>query len=49
MARRHVENLNALDRGFAAQQTEAAIGVAVLKRMLATARRDSVRRQSVIA
>jgi hypothetical protein len=36
-------------RGFAAQQTEAAIGVAVLNRMLATGRPDSVRRQSVIA
>jgi Transposase DDE domain len=36
-------------RGFAAQQTEAAIGVAVLNRMLATGRPDSVRRQPVIA
>jgi hypothetical protein len=36
-------------RGFAAQQTEAAIGVAVLNRMLATERPDSVRRQPVIA
>ena len=36
-------------RGFAAQQTEAAIGVAVLNRMLAAGRPDSVRRQSVIA
>jgi hypothetical protein len=36
-------------RGFAAQQTEAAIGVAVLNRMLATGRRDSVRREPVIA
>jgi hypothetical protein len=36
-------------RGFAAQQTEAAIGVAVLNRMLATGRPDSVRRQAVIA
>ena len=32
-------------RGCAAQQTEAAIGVAVLNRMLATGRPDSVRRQ----
>jgi Transposase DDE domain len=36
-------------RGFAAQQTEAAIGVALLNRMLATGRPDSVRRQPVIA
>ena len=36
-------------RGFAAQQTEAAIGVAVLNRMLAAGRPDSVRRQFVIA
>jgi transposase len=36
-------------RGFAAQQTEATIGVAVLNRMLATGRPDSVRRQPVIA
>ena len=36
-------------RGFAAQQTEAAIGVAVLNRMLAAGRPDSVRRQPVIA
>jgi hypothetical protein len=36
-------------RGFAAQQTEAAIGVAVLNLMLATGRPDSVRRQPVIA
>jgi hypothetical protein len=36
-------------RGYAAQQTEAAIGVAALNRMLATGRPDSVRRQSVIA
>jgi hypothetical protein len=35
-------------RGFVAQQTEAAIGVAVLNRMLATGRPDSVRRQPVI-
>jgi len=35
-------------RGFAAQQTEAAIGVAVLNRMLAAGRPHSVRRQSVI-
>ena len=36
-------------RGFAAQQTEAAIGVTVLNRMLAAGRPDSVRRQPVIA
>jgi hypothetical protein len=36
-------------RGFAAQQSEAAAGVAVLNRMLATGRPDSVRRQTVIA
>jgi hypothetical protein len=36
-------------RGFDAQQTEAAIGVAVLNRMLAAARPDSVRPISVIA
>ena len=36
-------------RGFAGQQTEAAIGVAVLNRMLAAGRPDSVRRQLVIA
>ena len=36
-------------RGFAGQQTEAAIGVAVLNRMLAAGRPDSVRRQQVIA
>jgi hypothetical protein len=36
-------------RGFTAQQTEAAIGVAVLNRMLATGRPDSVRRQPVAA
>ena len=36
-------------RGFAAQQTEAAIGVAVLNRMLATGHPKSVRRQDVIA
>jgi hypothetical protein len=36
-------------RGFDAQQTEAAIGVAVLNRMLAAGRPDSVRRMSVIA
>src|ERR1700712_1568167 len=35
--------------GFAAQQTEAAVGVAVLNRMLAAGRPDSVRRQPVIA
>ena len=36
-------------RGFAAQQTEAAMGVAVLNRMLAAGRPDSVRRQTVMA
>ena len=36
-------------RGFAAQQTEAAIGVTVLNRMLVAGRPDSVRRQPVIA
>ncbi len=36
-------------RGFAAQQTEAAIGVAVLNRMLAAGRPNSVRVQRVIA
>jgi hypothetical protein len=36
-------------RGFAAQQTEAAIGVAVLNRMLVAGRPDSVRRQPVAA
>jgi len=36
-------------RGFPAQQTEATIGVAVLNRMLAAGRPDSVRRQSIIA
>jgi len=35
-------------RGFAAQQTEAAVGVAVLNRMLAAGRPDPVRRQPVI-
>ena len=35
-------------RGFAAQQTEAAIGVAVLNRMLVAGRPDSVRRQPII-
>jgi len=35
-------------RGFVAQQTEAAIGVAVLNRMLMAGRPDSVRRQPVI-
>jgi len=33
---------------FAGQQTEAAIGVVVLNRMLAVGRPDSVRRQLVI-
>jgi len=36
-------------RGFAAQQTEAGIGVAVLNRMLAAGRPDSVRRAPVSA
>jgi hypothetical protein len=36
-------------RGFAAQQSEAAAGVAVLNLMLATRCHDSVRRQTVIA
>jgi len=36
-------------RGFAAQQTEAAIGVAVLNQMLAAGRPDSVHCQRVIA
>ena len=36
-------------RGFAAQQTEAAIGVAVLNRMLAAGRPNSVRLRRVIA
>ena len=36
-------------RDFAVQQTEAAIGVVVLNRMLATGRPDSVRRHPVIA
>jgi hypothetical protein len=36
-------------RGFAAQQTEAAIGVAVLIRMLAAGRPDSCRSLRVIA
>ena len=36
-------------RGFAAQQTEAAIGVAVLNRMLVAGRPNSVRRQPVTA
>jgi hypothetical protein len=36
-------------RGFAAQQTEAAIGVAVLNRMLAAGRPQSVRRKRVAA
>ena len=36
-------------RSFAGQQTEAAIGVAVLNRMLAAGRPDSVRRRPVIA
>ena len=36
-------------RGFAAQQTEATIGAAVLNRMLAAGGPDSVRRQPIIA
>jgi hypothetical protein len=36
-------------RGFAAQQTEAAIGVAVLSRMLVNGRPKSVRREPVNA
>ena len=36
-------------RGFAAQQTEAAIGAVVLNRMLAAGRPDSARRQPLIA
>jgi hypothetical protein len=36
-------------RGFDAQQTEAAIGVAVLNQMLAAGRPESVRRQRMIA
>ena len=36
-------------RGFEAQQTEAALGVAVLNRMLAAGRPNSVRRQQVRA
>jgi len=36
-------------RGFAAQQIEATIGVAVLNRMLAAGRPDCVRRQPIIA
>ena len=36
-------------RGFAAQQTETAIGAVVLNRMLAAGRPDSVRRQPLIA
>jgi hypothetical protein len=36
-------------RGFAAQQTEAAIGVEVLNRMLAASRPNSVRCLRVIA
>ena len=36
-------------RGFAGQQTETAIGVAVLNRMLVAGRPDSVRRQPVAA
>ena len=35
-------------RGLAAQQTEAAVGVAVLNRMLVAGRPNSVRRQPVI-
>ena len=36
-------------RGFVAQQTEAAIGVAVLNRMLLAGHPNSVRRMRVIA
>jgi hypothetical protein len=36
-------------RGFAAQRTEAAIGVAVLNRMLAAGRPKSVRRQRIVS
>jgi transposase len=36
-------------RGFAAQQTEAAVGVVVLNQMLAAGRPDSVRRTRVVA
>jgi hypothetical protein len=36
-------------RGFAGQQTEAAVDVAALNRMLAAGRPDSVRREPVIA
>jgi hypothetical protein len=36
-------------RGFAAQQTEAAIGVVVLNQMLVAGRPDSVRRMRVVA
>ncbi len=36
-------------RGFTARQTEAGVGVAVLNRMLAAGRLDSVHRQPVIA
>jgi hypothetical protein len=36
-------------RGFAAQQTEAAIGITVLNQMLAAERPDSVRRMRVDA
>jgi hypothetical protein len=36
-------------RGFAAQQTEASVGVAVLNRMLAAGCLDSVRRQLITA
>jgi hypothetical protein len=35
-------------RGFAAQQTEAAIGMAVLNRMLVAGRPKSIRRKAVI-
>ena len=35
-------------RGFASQQTEAAIGMAVLNRMLVAGRPKSIRRQAVI-
>ena len=37
------------NRGFAAQQTEVAIGVAILNRMLAAGRPKSLRRPLVVA
>jgi hypothetical protein len=41
-----VHSINARSRDPAAQQTEAAIGVAVVNRMLAAARPRSVRREA---